>query len=92
MPVVGDVLVEHRHLSPTDTRTDIAHAIVVTDLLMLIIRVTLARLCRIEHHIIARFLIRTDQSPATRSGDHLVAIERQDTIGTECSAHLPFIS
>ena len=75
MTMMSNMLIENCHLTTTDTRTDIAHAIVIAYLLMLIVRITLTSLCSIEHHIVAGSLIWADKCTTTRSSNHLVAIE-----------------
>ena len=65
MLMVGDMFIQHRHLATSDTGTDIRHTIVVADLLMLIIRIRLTGLRSIEHDLLFRFFVRTDQSPTT---------------------------
>ena len=49
MLVMGYMRIEHCHLSTTDTRTHIAHAVVITDGRMLVIRISIARLRGIPH-------------------------------------------
>ena len=63
--MVGDMFIQHRHLATSDTGTDIRHTIVVADLFMLIIRIGLTGLRSIEHDLLFRFFVRTDQSPTT---------------------------
>ena len=76
MLMMGDMVISHRHLTAPDTCAYITHTVVVTDLLMLIIRVALTVLGSIHHHLAPRIVIRGDQRTATRGGNHLIAVER----------------
>ena len=77
MLVMRYVLVGYSHLSAPDAGTDIAHAVVVTDSLMLIVRIALAGLSSIPEDFAGLFGIGADQRTASRSGYHLVAVERE---------------
>ena len=83
MTVMGDMLIKDGHLSTSDTGTDVTHTIVVTHSLMMIVRVCLTGLGGVPHHTVTSLHIRTDERTATRGGDHLVAIERQDAKTSE---------
>ena len=48
--MVGDMVVENRHLATPNAGTDVAHAVVVTNLLVVIIGIGLTRLRGVEHH------------------------------------------
>ena len=72
------MLIKDNHLSTSDTCTDVTHTIVVTHRLMMIVRICLTGLGGVPHHTVTSLHIRTDERTATRGGDHLVAIERQD--------------
>ena len=87
-----NMLLKHRHLSSSDTGTDIAHPVVIADMLMLIVRISLTCLSGIIHNLLLGCRIRTDQSPATRSRNHLISIKGQDSITAESSAHLSFVT
>ena len=83
MTVMGDMLIKDGHLTTSDTGTDVTHTIVVSHRLMMVIRISLTGLGGVPHHTVTGLHIRTDERTATRGGDHLVAIERQDAIATE---------
>ena len=91
MLMVCYVLIHHRHLAATDTRTNVTHAIVIAYLLMLIIRISLTCLCGIEHNLLLCLRIRTNQGTATAGGYHLVAIERQHTIFAKRTTNPSFV-
>ena len=57
-PVMGDMFFQHLHLAATNTRTDIAHPVIVTDFLMLVIGERLTRLGSIEHGLLLCQLVR----------------------------------
>ena len=90
-PVMGNVLVKHRHLPAPDTRADVAHAVVVAYHLVLVIRKSLTGLRGVEHDIVACRRVGAYQSPATRGGDHLVAVETQHAILAKRTTHLSAI-
>ena len=92
MLMMGDMVISHRHLTAPDTCAYITHTVVVTDFLMLIIRVALTVLGGIHHHLAPRIVIRGDQRTATRGGNHLIAVERQHTIPAERTQRLPLIT
>lgn len=73
-----DALVEDGHLSPSDAGADVAEAIVVADLLMLIPREFLARLRRPKQHFVVRLLVVAHQHAAAARSDDLVSVERKD--------------
>ena len=56
---------------------------------MLVIGIRLTGLRRVKHDLLLHRRIRTDQGTATRGGDHLVAVERQDAITAERTTNLP---
>ena len=91
MPMVGNMFIEYRHLPTSDTGADVRHSIIVTDLLMLIIRVRFSRLGSIEHDLLFRLLVRADQCPAAGSGNHLVPVKREYTIPSKRSANLSVV-
>ena len=83
MLMMVDMRLRDSHLTTTDTSTDIRHAVVVTDSLMLIIRVSFASLRSIPHNGILVLGILANQRAAARGGNHLVPVERQHAIFTE---------
>ena len=89
--MMRDMIIHHRHLSPTDTGTDVTHTIVISNLLMLIIRITLTILRGIHHNLAPMLLILSDERTTSRSSNHLVTVERQHAILSECAQHLSFI-
>ena len=88
MAVMRNMLIQYGHLTTTDTRTNITHTIIVTDLFMLVMRERFTSLRSIKHRLLLGAFIRNDQSPATRSSDHLITIKRQHAKGTESTAFL----
>ena len=85
--VMSDVCVRHRHLTPADTRTDVRHAVVVADALVLVVGIRLAGLGRVEHDLVLRRRIGADESTAARGRNHLVAVERQHAVPAERAQH-----
>ena len=85
------VSVNDCHLPPSDSRTDITHPIVISYFLMLIIRITLPILRRIHHNLAPTLLIRCNQCPTPRGGNHLITIEAQHAIFPKRPQHLSFI-
>ena len=73
-----DALVENSHLSPADAGADVAEAIVVADLLVLIPREFFTRLSRPKQYFVAGFLIVAHQHAAAARSDDLVSVERKD--------------
>lgn len=88
MPVVCDVLLEHRHLTAADARADVGHAVVVADFLVLVVRVCLSGLGGVEHDFLLALHVRADQRAAAGGGDHLVAVEREYAEAAESAADL----
>lgn len=91
-PMVVDTAVDNLHLGPTDTRTEVGHSVIVSDFLMLIIRISLAGLRGIPHYASARILVGADESAATAGSDHLVTVERQHSETSECAEHLSVVA
>ena len=87
MAVVGDVVVDYGHLTASDPRADIAHAVVVADLLVLIVGVGLACLGGVPHDTVPVILIAADECAASGCGYHLVAVEGEDSVSAECAQH-----
>ena len=75
---LSDALVENSHLTSSDAGADVAEAIVVADLLMLIPREFFTRLRRPKQYFVAGFLIVAHQHAAAARGDDLVSVERKD--------------
>ena len=86
---MGDMLLQHRHLPPANPGANVRHPVVIPDLFMLVIGIRLTGLRRVKHNLLLRRRIRTDQGTAARGGDHLVAVERQDTVTAERTANFP---
>ena len=89
MAVMRNMLIQHSHLTTTDAGTNITHTIIVTDLFMLVMRERFTSLRSIKHSLLLGAFIRNNQSPATRSSDHLITVKRQHAKGTESTALLP---
>ena len=79
MFMMSDMIIQNRHLSTTDTGTNITHSIIIPDCRMLIIRISIARLGSIPHHVVGFLGIPADQSTTTRSRNHLVSVKAQYT-------------
>ena len=92
MLMMSEMLLNHCHLSTPNSCADITHPIVITYLLMLIVRIALAILRRIHHHLAPMLLILSNQCSATRRCNHLITIKRQHAILTECTQHLPLVA
>ena len=90
--MMRDVVVHDCHLTTTDTRTDITHAIVVANLLVLIVGIALTILCGVHHDLTPGVFIRRDQGTSARGGYHLIAVEAQDAEFTEGTQHLTLIA
>ena len=84
------MVIHHCHLAATYTCTNIAHAVVEAYLLVLIVRIALAILRGIHHNLAPFFFISCHQGTTARSGNHLVAIERQHSILAKCAQYLTF--
>ena len=65
MTMVSDVVMNNSHLTASNTGTNIRKTIVVTNFLMLIIRVSLTCLCSKEHHLPPFLFIWTNQCTTT---------------------------
>ena len=89
VPVVGDMVVDHRHLSAAYAGADVAHAVVVADVLVLVVWIALAGLCGVEEYLVPVLLIVAYQSSPTRRRDHLVAVEGKHAVFAERTEHLP---
>ena len=83
-----DMRIQNSHLAATDTRTNIRHTIIVTDSRMLIIRIRITSLRSIPHNLIGILRIAANESAATGSRNHLIAVERQHAVLAESSEHL----
>lgn len=85
---MGNVFIYNRHLTTTDSGTDVRHTVVVTDCFVLIIRIALACLGSVLQDFASLVGIGADESTAAGGGYHLVAIERQHAVLTECAERL----
>ena len=74
------------HLAAADAGTDIAQAVVVTNLLMLIPWILLPGLSSQLQHMVCRITIRADQCTTAGRGDDFVAVEAQGAVITHRSA------
>ena len=86
--MVGQVLIEHRHLAAPYTCTNVAHAVVVAYVDVLIVGIALTGLGGIIHDLVFGRHIGTHQCATTRGGDHFVAVERHDAKLPERAHHL----
>ena len=65
MLVMGNVVISHRHLSTTYTCADIAHPVVVTNLLVLVVGIAFTVLRDVHHNFPPFLLIIGNQCTAT---------------------------
>ena len=91
MLMVSNMCIKDSHLTTTNTCTHITHAVVVTNLRMLIIRIRIARLSCMPHDIIRILIASADQRTTTRGCNHLVAVERKHT-ETKGAQHLTIVT
>ena len=82
------MLSRYGHLSTADTGTDVAHAVVITNLLVLIVGIALTILRGIHHNFAPLVLIGSNQGATITGGYHLVPVERQHIILTKRTQHL----
>ena len=75
MLMVCYVLIHHRHLAATDTRTNVTHPIIIAYTLMLVVGIGLTGLGSIEHYLTLGLFIRSNKGTATAGGYHHVTIE-----------------
>ena len=92
MLMVRNMLIHNRHLTTTNACTHIAHSIIIADFLVLIIRITLAILRGIHHHLAPSLVGRRNQRTATAGGNHLIAIKTQHTVAAKRAQHTPLIA
>ena len=88
MFMMGNMVIQYRHLTTTNTSTHIRHTIVIANSTVLIVRISITSLCSIPHHLVGILRITANQRTSTRSSNHLVAIERQHTIFSKCTQYL----
>lgn len=81
-------LVEHRHLPATNRCADVAHAVVIADLRMLVVGRRIAGLGRQKPRLLHPIGAVRQQSAAPGGGDDLVAVEAQDADVAETAARL----
>ena len=88
VPVVGDMIVDYRHLPPAYSGANVTHTVVETYLLVLIVRIAFAILGCVHHYLTPPVLISCNESPASGCGNHLVSVKTQHTVLAERSKHL----
>ena len=88
MLMMSYMIVGNGHLSTTNTRTDVAHAVVVPYFLVLIIRIAFAILCGVHHDFSPFIFVSGDQCTTARGGNHLIAVETEHTIFTKRTQYL----
>ena len=86
------MLVEIRYLTTHDSCNNVAYAVVVADLLMLIPRSVLTALSRPLADFIGIFLAVGEEHSARRTCDDLVAVERNAAVVAKSACLLTFIS
>ena len=90
--MVGKVVIYDCHLSTAYACADVAHAVVVANVLVLIVREGLAGLGGEEEDALGGFLIGADKGATATGGNHLVAVERHHAIVAEGANHLTTIA
>ena len=85
---MGDMVLKDSHLAAADAGAYIRHTVVVANLLVLVIRVTLAVLGRVHHNLTPGLLVGRDERAAAGSRNHLVAVEGKDSVFAECAQDL----
>ena len=90
--VVSYVVVDNSHLSAAYTGADVAHAVVVANVFVLIVGVSLAGLSGEEHDFAFGIGIGADESTAAAGGNHLIAVEREHAVAAESATHLTAIA
>ena len=84
-------LLEHLHLPAADAGADIAHAVVVAELGVLVPRDRLTRLRSHLQRVLRIRLLPADERTAAGGRDDLVAVERQHAVVPERAAFLPVV-
>ena len=84
-------LLEHLHLPAADAGADIAHAVVVAELGVLVPRDRFTRLRSHLQRVLRIRLIPADERAAAGGRDDLVAVERQHAVVPERAAFLPVV-
>ena len=74
-PSPGDVIVQHHHLSPANPRAGVAHAVVVPDARVLVMRCVVPRLGGVKLRLLRFVFGEANQRPAPRRRDHLVPVK-----------------
>ena len=92
MTMMGYMVVDNSHLTATNASAYVAQTIVITNLLMLIIRIRLACLCSKKHDVVPSLVVRTDKSPSSTRGYHLIAIKAKHAILAERATDLSFVT
>lgn len=85
MFVVCDVLFQDGHLSSSDACADVAHAVVVADGGVLVVRVGVTGLGGVPEDFIGLFFASTDEGASAGGGNHLVTVEGEDAVFAECA-------
>ena len=91
MLVVGNMRICNSHLPTTNTGTNVAHTIIITDSRMLIVRISITSLGSIPHNSIFVLCIPANQSTTTRCGYHLITVKWQHTKPSKGTQHLTII-
>ena len=90
--MMSHMSVSHRHLTTPDTRTNIRHPVIISDPLMLVIRISLPSLRSVEHDLPLSLPVRTNQRTTTTGRNHLIPIERQHPIFSKRTQHTSIIT
>ena len=83
VPVMRQMVIHHRHLSASDTCTDVAHAVVVAHRFVLVIGISLACLGGVPHYGVLVLGAGAHECTASAGGYHLVAIETEHAVPAE---------
>ena len=98
MLVMADMCLQHGHLPAPYAGTDIAHSVVIANCRMLVVGICVPCLCGIPHNLVGIVLGCRSFSPvayqrsAAGSGNHLVAIEREDAKAARRSQNPAFVA
>ena len=87
MSMVCNMRIDNGHLPPADTGADIAHPVVVTNMFVLVIGVGFTCLRSIKENLLLGLFVPADERTASRSGNHLIAVETQYAVSAERAEH-----
>src|SRR5690606_33193386 len=85
------MLIEHLHLPPANTGTNITHSVLIPYLTMLIMRSVVSGLRRKKNSFVFQFFCMRNNGTTTRGGDNLVSVKRQHPNIAQGATLLAFI-